>query len=806
MTGGWALGCVMLLATLPVRGVVAPVVLYDDAEGVEVSDPALTGVEGVQLESVSADGDVPPAAGTRMLRMSGRRPSSDGRASAYLRLWTGDYEVTPNTRLSYCVRAALDSVDTCFAVDLDAPSFYPDNLRDQPDARDQHGVRAHPTFGWQMGRNLGQWSYREISLAPLAGKHITGARAAWDGGQGGGAGEFVGYFDEVFLWEADGDGEARAAELRRRYGWEAPPADLTGYPAPVAPGGWTETPPLAAPVESPAQRTARGMAALRDNGYFAFENGEAFLPWGMFGSEIHTSLSRGETPLSGPGPWWSHVPDAGGPGHNSEPSELNEADWARYFDFCRLRGINALRLFTYGHTTLEGEPGYYFSLDAVGRVHPVLWRKLDRFMQVGYEHGIRFLFILLASPDWMPYVRHARAWNPANQMLHEARRQYIEADLTALRPHQRRFLVDEGTVEIANAYDNRAVFEDPDVAACVEDYLRDLLPRLAHDPRVFAVEIMNEAFPLDQGQWAWDHVTRLCRELAPGRPVVLSHTLGSGVQTIEHADFVRTAGLDAYNWHSYLTPNSAVTEELALNCAYYNAPVPGFPTEGPAYYGGADPATVDERQRQLAIRDYLWLPLATGCPGSILWSPENAGIAPSEWQELGLFHRVLAQITREVDFARLRRQRPPVGLSLDLGSGLRGGYSGFLFQQGTPVEFAPDGDGFEVFVDRSVPASELARFAGPVRLVGGGLCLALVGQDGRQVVAYVPDYVARQRGGQLRRVELLLDLPADRYRVTVFDLDSEEMAGSEVAGHGRLVVSQESDHDYVLLLTAMEGP
>ncbi|HQK93444.1 MAG TPA: hypothetical protein PLD23_08050 [Armatimonadota bacterium] len=782
-----------------------PVVLFDDdAEG-EISVVDSAGATKVELTRVGVDGGVAPVRGERMLRLAGtsEAPAGGGGSRAYIRFWTGHVPVTAGMRLSYCVYARPESVAHGFAIDLAAPDFYPNNLRDQPAAVDQNGVRAHPSLGFLADRSIGQWCYREISLEAIAGREITAAYAAWDAG-GPESGPFAGYFDQVMLWTA-GDTEAQALADRCRAAC-APGAmaeeDLSAFGVPVGLGAPAPLAPVS-PTLAPPPADA-GLVVLGANGYFQFSNGQPFLPWGMFGSEIYTQFGRDG--LTGPGPWWSHVPPAGDVGDNSEPVEISEDDWTAYFAECRRRGITALRLFTYGHATPEGEPGYYFPLDAVGKVHPVLWGKLDRFMQAGYEQGILFLFTLIASPDWMPYVSHPRPDSPANQVLHEARRQYAAEELTRLDAARRRFLLAERTVSIGDAFRNDAFFEDADIAACVENYLRDLLRRLAADQRVFGLEIMNETFPTKYAQWARDHVVRLCRELAPGRPVTVSHTLGSGVQSLEAASFVRTAGLDFYNWHSYLRQNAPVTMELASNCLFYNAPVPGFPTEGPAYYGGMDPGQVDERSRRLAIRDYLWLPLVTGCPGSILWAPENSRIAPAEWEELGRFHAVLAEISGGIDFAALRREPPAIELAVDLPPGLRLAYTTRCLRHGTAVGFGVDGStGAAVRISEPEPLADLTTLPRPVRAVGCDLAPYLAREGYADVIAYLPNRLREARGTAARPVELVLNLPPGRYRARAYAIGEQTRAEGIVDAHCRVAIAESTTDDYVVWLQRLDS-
>ena len=148
----------------------APMVLFDESPPAAAVTADAKRVTGIKLETVGAEAGATPAAGQGMLRLSGACTAGDGPSYAYVTVWTGEQRVTPKTRLSYCVFARPESVSHNFALDLATPNFYPDNLRDKPDAVDQRGVRAHPALGYQGGRNVGQWSYREISLAPLPGR------------------------------------------------------------------------------------------------------------------------------------------------------------------------------------------------------------------------------------------------------------------------------------------------------------------------------------------------------------------------------------------------------------------------------------------------------------------------------------------------------------------------------------------------------------------------------------------------------------------------------------------------------------
>lgn len=785
----------LLLAVCAAPGLAAPIVLFDEAAPQEAHAVDVMGCSeaAVSLRRAGEGGAPEPAVGEWLLALSGvATPAPDGATSrAYVRIWTGRQTVAEGMRLSYCLYIDPGSVSYGFATDLAVPNFYPDNLRDRPEAVDQAGIRAHPGKGFTADYAVGQWYYREIDLSALAGREIEAAYVAWDGA-GPLEGEFAGYFDRIMLWQAgDEEAEALAAEAQARC---LDPAlrDLSGYGEPITLGE-----PRALRREIPAPETDDSLVTVGPNGYFRFADGRAFLPWGLFGSEIYTGL--GEGGVTGPGPWWSHVPWEG---PNSEPVEIAEEDWTSYFAECRRRDISSLRLFTYGHTTDVNGSSYYFPLDAVGKVHPVLWAKLDRFMEVGYEHGIRFLFTLIASPDWLPYVRHSRSWAPPNQVLSEAQRQYGEDELEALEPFRRRFIVDGGTVEIGDAYDNDAVFGDPDIALCIEAYLRDLLPRLAADRRVFALEIMNEAFPTQHVEWAEAHVVRLCRELAPGRPVTISHTLGSGVQTLDSAEFVERAGLDVYNWHSYLPQNECLTLELAANCLFYNAPVPGFPTEGPAYYGGWEADDVDERQRRLAIRDYLWLPLVTGCPGSILWAPESPGIAPSEWDELERFHRVLAEVTSSLDFGALRREPATVAISLDLPLPLRRVATNRCLRRGVPVVFSPaDHDtGARLVIREPGDLALIGSQPTPVRAWGCDAAPYLATEGFEDVLIYVPNLVRGRRGLDERAVELILDLPGEGYEVRCYAVEAQTCAEAVVPARCRLTLSPSTADDWFVWL------
>jgi len=157
-----------MLALVQADGPTGALVLFDEQAQVETEVAAQTRVESVRLVVVGEDDGVAPVAGTRMLRLSGECAAGDGPCHVYVRFAQAGLAVTPDMRLSYCVYARPESVDYSFAVDLAAPSFYPENLRDRPDAVDQDGNRAHPAYGGGVARQIGRWRYR--------GEKVTGKR------------------------------------------------------------------------------------------------------------------------------------------------------------------------------------------------------------------------------------------------------------------------------------------------------------------------------------------------------------------------------------------------------------------------------------------------------------------------------------------------------------------------------------------------------------------------------------------------------------------------------------------------------
>jgi hypothetical protein len=520
-------------------------------------------------------------------------------------------------------------------------------------------------------------------------------------------------------------------------------------------------------------------------------------------------------------------------GQETEPVvdtfRASEETWRRWFAHCRDAGFTVLRIFPRagGYTGDEMED----SLDIGGRVNPRLWKRMDRYMQVAAEYGIRFQFLILIEPRSTVYYDNGKT----RQKF--ALPQWTAEELQRAEPFQRKFLSPDGPYLPFDGY-----FTDPDVRACQRKYLREMLHLLRGDPRIFALELYNEMgwteamhWELEEAMIAWSNeMIGIIRETMPDVPVTISHP-GLGMLGYDPVHWCRSTAIDFFSPHFYaglLGESEQVDFPAAVSTlARYTAAVkPNFPGEWGVGGDGVTPGDT-----RLALRDSLWLSVCSGATGFFHWPG-----GPFYGEEYVKAGRILAA----ADLMRFPRRRADVCVDVSgavgllarkreyVGSGfwdlvnfikddhpaaraIRDLYAAQVFSLATGVEldFAADTAGYSVVlplgeVVRQDPATLPRRF-----IPAPGWQVAWrAAVDFNPTLLYVRNYAPAAVGVHKRRLRcpasrpayLDISLPAATYLVDIYDLDAGTVRTVRVFGSSRLVLADATSHDFVLVLRPVD--
>jgi len=526
---------------------------------------------------------------------------------------------------------------------------------------------------------------------------------------------------------------------------------------------------------------------LLPNGYFAGADGKAFVPLGGFYANwVQTETPDGE---------WSTL---------QAFTDATDAEKRRWMKFLHDSGATAMRLMLRTHRPDGMEP-----MDVCGRVNQPLLAEVMRYLDLAREFDLKFQLVL--HEDYTKPVYFNR-----EHFELFALPGFAEEDVNSLAPAQQRFVRDRDLVApISQKY------TDPDVIACQDEYVRELLPALRNNPQVFAYELENEMVDCP-ASWA-NHAIETIHTVDSATPVCVSHG-GGGLSTADPVWWHRNVDVDFYNFHLY--PHGKTTSpEIDYGAAasvltrYGRMCGPCFLGEsaGDQFRLHGDVAT-----RRWVMRDIIWMALTGGSPGVFFWNARG-----SEVREF----RMAGEAMRLLDLTTWRRAKPEIGIDVrhpldddkwfrtDEGKqalAMMGRYAQHYLSEGVDFDFTTTPADYR-------QSCSARRFDPPVpnrrafQLSEGWQLSYLARDDWRQVLVYVRNYAGaeawdcdmgrhrwrqhlRRRAPSHLRVSCLP--PSGTYRITIHDLDAQtaetrDMRSSEVLDLGV------TDHDFGLVLRAV---
>jgi len=488
-----------------------------------------------------------------------------------------------------------------------------------------------------------------------------------------------------------------------------------------------------------------------------------------------------------------------------EWDEASEELWQAWFGHLSHRGVTALRIFP--RRKVGGDV-----LDLCGKLNQPLVELMKRYFAAAQPHGIRFLLILMPEPDQSGYLRkeHLKKWvTPA----------YEKSEKAKLTPAQRRFVIEQRPVTLAE------YFTDPDVWSCQRQYLDAVLEWVKKEPQIFALEIVNEQgwtgekfhWDIEEATVAWgNRVADYVRKRAPQTPICLSHP-GFGILGYEPLRWSREMPVDFYSPHLYASlggerrgKDVGLVTDLVMN--YTSAVKPSFMGEW-----GVPSNKVNRRLCQLALRDAIWFSVLNASPGFFQWT----NVA-----HYGFEYKKAREILEPLRLDQKDRRRPPVGIDVTRTASALGSNELYDHPKSDPWRLASSkaqGEAYadllhctETFLNRgvafdytlapeehevaAVPAQaheiSLPEWACPFAFSPNYQCKYAVFGEWETIVAYfrnIEHVVAEGfnlRAQTPKPFQVAWQLPKRprgaqsgpwHYRLTIYDLDADEVQQSRVA-------------------------
>lgn len=520
---------------------------------------------------------------------------------------------------------------------------------------------------------------------------------------------------------------------------------------------------------------------LLPNGYFAFADGRPYVPLGGF----YANWVQRETP---DGEWRDL----------QSFTDTTDEEKCRWMAYLREQGVTGMRFMLRTHRRDGMEP-----LDVGGKVNRPLLAEVLRYLDLGRRYDLQFQLVIhedYSKPVYCNPKHFAQYTRPA----------FAGEDLSALPPAQRRFVRDADLVTPPEKY------TDPDVIACQDRYVAELLPLLRGHPQVFCYELENEMVNCPD-TWA-NHAIDMLRRFDPGTLVCASHG-GGGLRTADPAWWLTKTKIDFYSPHLY--PHGSTGPELdygaavAMLARYARMPGVSFLGESAGDEFHHHPSATT---RRFVMRDIIWMALTAGHPGVFFWNARGAEVAE---------FRLARQAMEQLDLAHLRRAKPALGIdvrhALDDDKYFRsndgkavyevlGKYVNDLLARGIEFDFTFDPSRYA----RAVSAQSFQRVTDlqpTVEVPPGWQASTLVSDDSRQALVYVRNlagvepwtFDAKRKAAIYLRtraakpLELRLHLAGAAYQATVIDLDTGRSTAHAVPGSGQISLGT-SEHDFALVL------
>lgn len=384
---------------------------------------------------------------------------------------------------------------------------------------------------------------------------------------------------------------------------------------------------LGAPAEEStkmADQQSKRFLHVLPNGYFAWEDGFAYLPLGGFYGNFVHKVADGKA-----------TDERVGSIRDTTPEEKRA-----WFKVLAENGVNCLRIMSRDHAS-----GGVDEWDIVGAVNEPLLRDWEAYWAIAREYGISILTTIHESyyADYAPYR------NREVMLQTVTGKHYTEEQIATLPEYRRRFL--QGDV----VADGPSMYTDADMVAARKDYVDALIPRLRENPSVLLYELENEQ---ETGIYDWTNLNiDWIRRSDTKTPIGISHS-GTGLFHADPLPHAQKTGIDWYSYHIY--PVDQVTNEALDYGAAVSMMARYVMIAGAAGVGESGSHILSNGPtgawRRALARDVVWLTFLSGNNHVMFWDGGHEEVVAC-----GELSRVLA----DIDLAKLVRKRSSIAVNVD---------------------------------------------------------------------------------------------------------------------------------------------
>ena len=518
------------------------------------------------------------------------------------------------------------------------------------------------------------------------------------------------------------------------------------------------------------------------NGYFRFDDGQAYLPLGGFyGNFVHPVVDGkvSEDRI----------------GSIRDSTEDQKRAW---FKVLAKNGVNCLRIMSRDHAKRGVD-----EWDKVGGVNEGLLEAWESYWDVAREYGIYILPTIHESfyADYAPYRK-------ADVMQRMVVPLYAEGEIAALPDYRRRFL------EGRQLDDPMAMYTDADIVRARKDYVDALIPRLREHPSILFYELENEQAV---GFYDWTEMNLgWIRAHDDKTPICISHS-GAGLMTADPIPHSRRTGIDFYSYHIYPVDRVCQAEldygmAVSMLARYAMCGVPAGPGESGSHIIENGPTG---RWRYALARDTAWFPFLSGNNHVMFWDAAHPEVAAC---------KAVAEVAGLLDLARFQRKRPTI--AVDVSHALEddiyfrgeqgyaaytvmGQYENHFARLGVDFDYAFGGEGY----DTVLPGDRFEAYTPPERpftLSEGYQLRYMAAADDSAVAVYIRNAGENVRigkdwhAGWVRKpiaapFQLGVTLQGV-YEGFLHTFDDETREDVRIDGQGRVGRAEPADRDFLLYL------
>ena len=374
----------------------------------------------------------------------------------------------------------------------------------------------------------------------------------------------------------------------------------------------------AEPTEAPTKRFLK----VQDNGHFAFEDGEAFLPLGGFYGNFVHRVEEGQITSK----------------HFYSIRDPSDAEKRAWFQALAENGVNCLRIMSRDHTRRGTD-----EWDCVGGVNKPLLETWKQYWDMALEYGIHILPTIHESfyADYAPY----RNPDVMQQMVVPL---YAAGEIEQLPDYRRRLLQ-------GKRIGPQEMYSDEDMVRARKDYVDALIPWLREHPSILFYELENEQ-AVGIFDWTNQNIQSIRRHDSK-TPIGISHS-GAGLLTADPIPHARRTKIDFYSYHIYpvdrvCQPELDYGTAVSMLARYAMCGVPAGSGESGSHIIQDGPSG---EWRCALARDTVWMPFLANNNHIMFWDAAQPEVTAC---------KAIAEAAKLLNLQSFRRKKPAIAVNVD---------------------------------------------------------------------------------------------------------------------------------------------